>query len=134
MLFEALTSQQLTHLPSPDLMADLKSTIYSVEKFQGSDRNLIIATMAISDRDQLQAEEEFIYDLNRFNVLTSRAKHKVILLCSEAFLEYIPKDRAVMLNANRIKHYARTFCNTPGTLTISNELGQPENVTFNWHV
>ena len=66
---------------------ELKKAIVSVEKFQGSDRSLIIATMGISDNDQLAAEEEFIYDLNRFNVLTSRAKSKVILLCSRNFLD-----------------------------------------------
>jgi superfamily I DNA and/or RNA helicase len=51
---------------------------------------LIIASIGLSDRDQLRKENEFIYNLNRFNVLTSRAKNKVILVCSEEFLEFHP--------------------------------------------
>ena len=34
--------------------------------------------MGVSSTEQLQSEEELLYNMNRFNVLISRAKHKMI--------------------------------------------------------
>ena len=109
---------RLTHLSDEALMGLLRSTIYSVEKFQGSDRDYIIASVGISSRDQLSAEEAFIYDLNRFNVLTSRAKQKMLLVCSRNFLDYVPRDRDVLAYAARIRDYAMNFCNEPLTRSV----------------
>jgi len=127
------TSTRQTRLQHPQLMSRLKATVYSVEKFQGSDRELIIASYGISDRDQISAEEEFIYDLNRFNVLTSRAKHKVVVICSKALLSFIPSDRNVMGYAEKLHFYAFQFCNNSSTLFPTNELGGIESVEFRWH-
>ena len=89
----------------------IKKAIVSVEKFQGSDRNLIIASMGLSSIDQLKAEEEFIYDLTRFNVLTSRAKAKVILVCSYNYLNYLPQNQDFMENSFKIRNYVFNYCN-----------------------
>lgn len=102
---------RLTLLSDEELMKCLQATIYSVEKFQGSDRDLIIASVGISDKDHLKKEEEFIYDLNRFNVLTSRAKRKLIYICSRSFLEYIPHDKMLINYAAQTYKYAFEFCN-----------------------
>ena len=112
LIFNRLTqgAAPRSHLSAEALMQRLSDTIYSVEKFQGSDRTFIIGSVGISSLDQLQREEEFIYDLNRFNVLTSRARQKMLLICSRNFLEYIPRDRDVMGYAARIRDFAYTFC------------------------
>ena len=110
----------------------LKSTIYSVEKFQGSDRELIISSIGISDKDQLNSESEFIYNINRFNVLTSRAKCKVILVASEKFLKFVPEERTIMEEAARIHKYAYKYCNKSQTLTIKDEKDIDENVEFRY--
>lgn len=114
---------------SPDeLMEQLRNTTFSVEKFQGSDRDFIIGTIGISSRMQLQKEEEFIYELNRFNVLTSRAKRKIVLIASENFLNYIPKRRTAMENAARIRLFAdmckneETLCFNIGDMKIHTEV------------
>ncbi len=120
---------RLTRLEDAALEEALRSTIYSVEKFQGSDRTFIIASFGVSARDQLQAEEAFIYDLNRFNVLTSRAKQKMLLICSRAFLDYTPRDRDVMAHAARIRDYALTFCDQ-GRVEAGLEPG--ERVEVRW--
>jgi len=122
-IFKKMTevSMILTKLTNSELMAHLKSTVYSVEKFQGSDRELIIASVGLSDIDQISAEEEFIYDLNRFNVLTSRAKKKIIYICSDAFLDFIPNDRNVMEHASHSYNYAYNFCNREKVIFIKNE-------------
>jgi hypothetical protein len=134
-IYDALagTSPRKTLLAPADLMARLKATVYSVEKFQGSDRELIVASYGISDRDQIAAEEEFIYDLNRFNVLTSRAKHKVVVICSKTLLSYIPADRVVMSYAEKLHTYAFQYCNDAITLLPKNELGIIEAIEFRWH-
>jgi hypothetical protein len=112
----------------------LRQSIYSVEKFQGSDRTFIIASMGISARDQISAEEGFIYGLNRFNVLTSRAKQKLLLVCSRPFLSHIPADRELLGNAALIRGYALDFCDQGAPVTVENESGQPETIERRWRV
>ncbi|TFF93336.1 MAG: hypothetical protein EU544_06025, partial [Promethearchaeota archaeon] len=121
-----------TQLDSSELMNLLKSTIYSVEKFQGSDRDLIVSSIGISDRDQLSAESDFIYNLNRFNVLTSRAKSKVILVVSRVFLDYIPNERKVMEQAANIRRFAYEYCNIIEDLEILNENNTKEKIEFRY--
>ncbi len=117
--------KEKTHLNHAELMKLLKNTVYSVEKFQGSDRELIISSIGISDKDQLNAESEFIYDLNRFNVLTSRAKSKVILICSKKFLDYIPNEREIMIESSKIRNFAYNYCNTEGLIHVLDENKNP---------
>ena len=118
-IYQTLVDKELTHLPHDQLMEYLRGTIFSVEKFQGSDRDLMIATMGISAMSQLQAEEAFIYDLNRFNVLTSRSKSKMILICSRNYLDYFPKKQEVFAHAAKIRSFANSFCNHSQWHTIS---------------
>jgi hypothetical protein len=134
-IYDGLAGSGARHtlLAPHELMAKLKATVYSVEKFQGSDRELIVASYGISDRDQIAAEEEFIYDLNRFNVLTSRAKHKIVVICSKELLSYIPTDREIMGYAEKLHTYAFHYCNSMATLLPANELGGLEAVEFRWH-
>ena len=111
MIHNELNRLQLTSLDSSELMQALKGTIFSVEKFQGSARTLIIASIGVSSKDQLMAEEEFLYELTRFNVLTSRAKSKFILICSKNFIDYYPNDNEVLENSTKIRYLAVEFCN-----------------------
>ncbi|WP_371805244.1 DEAD/DEAH box helicase [Candidatus Lokiarchaeum ossiferum] len=137
-IFQALTDPKdtLTFLSNTELMDLLKSSIYSVEKFQGSDREFILATFGLSDKDQLRAEDEFIYDLNRFNVLTSRAKSKIIVLCSQEFLDYIPDDREIMDQAAQTRNYALDFCNHETSMKVEIEKStgnfEMETILFRW--
>lgn len=134
-IYDRLTAageRRMTRLSDRDLMTALRATIYSVEKFQGSDRTFIIGSMALSSSDQLVAEEAFIYDINRFNVLTSRAKQKMLLLCSERFLEYIPRDREVFAFAARVRQFAYGFCDVEQALSVQNELGALEEPAVRW--
>ncbi len=125
--------QHVTKMPPAKLMQYLKKIVVSVEKFQGSDRNLIVASIGISDPDQIEAEREFIYDMNRFNVLTSRAKNKVIITCSQAFLDYIPHEKEIMSNVADVRRLAMVYCNSSKDLVINNEKGTTEVTTLRWH-
>jgi superfamily I DNA and/or RNA helicase len=121
-IYELFTKCDLNFLMDQKLMNLLKTTVVSVEKFQGSARDVIIASIGISARDQLMAETEFIYDLNRFNVLTSRARKKFLLICSENFLKFIPEDRTLMENAAKIRRFAYEFCNESRIISASEEI------------
>ncbi len=130
MIFDNFSSK--THLSKPKLMEFLKNTVYSVEKFQGSDRDLIIASIGLSDEDKINAEDEFIFDLNRFNVLTSRAKNKVVFVASSKFLNFIPEDRKILESASKIYTYVEEFCNEEIKLEIKNENNEKKEVRFRY--
>jgi hypothetical protein len=110
--------EMITNLPKSELMQHLKETVYSVEKFQGSDRDLIICSIGLSDEDKLQMEDEFIYNLNRFNVLTSRAKSKLIFISSDKFVEYIPDEREILKESSQIYRFVKEYCKNEITLNI----------------
>ena len=129
---ERISNTGINVIAEPELMSLLKSTIYSVEKFQGSDRTFIIASIGISSKDQLAAEEDFIYEINRFNVLTSRAKSKVVLICSLNFLEYFPKNREIMENAAKIRDYALNYCMNEMRVETINEESNTESLVLRW--
>ena len=108
-------------LPPDELMGLLERCIYSVEKFQGSDRSFIIGSVGVSALDQLQTEEEFLYDINRFNVLISRAKHKMLFICSENYLKNVPNNRDVMNVAAAVRKYALELCSEESKLEFAGE-------------
>ncbi len=137
-IFQAMTdpASPKTFLANAELMDLLKNSIYSVEKFQGSDREFIVASFGLSDKDQLQAEDEFIYNLNRFNVLTSRAKSKIIVIWSQELLDYIPNDREIMDQAAQMRKYALEYCDCEKNLQIhftpSTGKSKEETILFRW--
>ncbi|MHA1239495.1 MAG: AAA domain-containing protein [Promethearchaeota archaeon] len=135
-IFDEMTKEEdpITHLETSPLMKIIKNTVYSVEKFQGSDRDLIISSIGLSDKDQLKAESEFIYNLNRFNVLTSRAKAKIILIASKQFLEFIPMDRKIIEQSAHIRKFAMSFCNIEQPLEVLNEKDQNEKLIFRYRI
>ena len=120
-------------LDGAELEELLRSTIYTVEKFQGSARTFIIASMGISARDQLAAEETFIYDMNRLNVLTSRAKQKMLMICSREFLEYTPRHREVVAAAARSRDFAMVYCNQKLGVSLKDGDGRHRFVELRWH-
>jgi DNA polymerase III delta prime subunit len=104
----------LTRLDKSLLMNFLKNTVYSVEKFQGSDRDLIVTSIGLSDVDKISDECDFIFDLNRFNVLTSRAKSKLIFIASKEFLRFIPEERKAIENTSKFNFYVNKLNNKRG--------------------
>jgi hypothetical protein len=133
-IYETLKKNDLNNLTDRELMDYLKKTIYSVEKFQGSARDFIITSIGISAQDQLHSEEEFIYNLNRFNVLSSRGRAKFIFICSHNFLTYIPNDQEAMRTASKIRQFAYYYCSKEKTLEILEDDGQKREVLFHYRI
>ncbi|WP_020607669.1 AAA domain-containing protein [Spirosoma spitsbergense] len=66
--------------------------IETVEKLQGGERNNIIVSATASDSAAINSYTDFILNLNRANVAFSRPKERLIVVCSEELLNYIPAD------------------------------------------
>ena len=133
-IYQTLVSgTRRTKLADGELMKALTNTIFSVEKFQGSDRKIMIASMGISAKSQLQSEEVFIYDLNRFNVLTSRAKSKMILVCSQNYLDYFPKDQTVFAHAAKIRSLVYEFCTKASRFNFKDKQRLEHELTYRYY-
>ncbi len=61
--------------------------IGTVDKFQGQEAPIVIYSMASSSADDAPRGVEFLYNLNRLNVATSRAQALVVLVGSPGLLE-----------------------------------------------
>ena len=87
----------------------LFASIDTVERFQGQEKAVMIASFGLGDVDQIAAEEEFIYSLNRFNVTASRAQAKFIALMSRPLVDYLPRDRRALEESRLLKHFVDGF-------------------------
>ncbi len=89
--------------------------IDTVERLQGSERDVIIFSLTTSDPDQVLGE--FINDPNRFNVAITRARQKLIVVGSHAFFLAIPQNDKT-LTANRCFKEFFQFCRSQGSLFV----------------
>jgi hypothetical protein len=92
--------------------AELRGAVDTVERYQGQQRDVIIASFAVGDPDTVSDEDEFLQSLNRFNVMASRARAKLIVLMSESLVQHLPSDLAVLRGSALLKSFAETFCAT----------------------
>jgi DNA replication ATP-dependent helicase Dna2 len=88
----------------------IRGAIRTVDKYQGSDRSIIIASMGVSSPSRLQEEEDFLYQLNRFNVTISRPKYRLLFVCSETFLLHIPKKEENIAMVKGIRAIMNKIC------------------------
>ncbi|WP_267354136.1 AAA domain-containing protein [Methylobacterium sp. GC_Met_3] len=86
--------------------AAMLSSVDTVERFQGQERDVMIASFGLGDRDQIGSEEEFLYSLNRFNVIASRAKAKLVVIMSRRLVDHLPRDPQILRASRLLKHFA----------------------------
>ena len=84
----------------------MMAAVDTVERFQGQEKTVMVASFGLGDVDQIASEEEFLYSLNRFNVIASRAKAKLIVLMSRKLVDYLPRDPITLRRSRLFKHYA----------------------------
>lgn len=89
------------------------SFIDTVDRFQGQERDLIIASYTVSDPDFIAGEEQFILDPRRFNVTMTRARSKFILLVSQTLMSHLPSDLRVAENAAHLQLLTHSYCTEP---------------------
>lgn len=78
-----------------DLLSDLSyhiKLIDTVERLQGGECETIIVSGTQSESSAISRNADFILDLNRTNVIFSRAQERLIVVCSENLLNSVPSD------------------------------------------
>lgn len=88
----------------------IRSAVDTVERFQGQERDVIIASFGLGDPDVITAEEEFLYSLRRFNVMASRARAKLIVMVSRSVIEHLSDNSEVLAESLLLKRFAEQFC------------------------
>lgn len=100
------------------LQEKIRNCVDTVERFQGQQRDVIIVSFALGDVDMIANEEEFILNLNRFNVMISRARAKVIVLISEELSYYLANDMEVLRQSRLLNKFANTYCENKISLSL----------------
>ena len=79
----------------------------TVERMQGNEREMIVVSYAVADREYAEREAAFLLDPNRFNVAITRPRAKLVLLMSDEVLRALPRDERVMTASMAVKGYLR---------------------------
>ena len=84
---------------------DALPLIDTVERVQGAERDIILFGFTTSNRDHVMSE--FLNNPNRFNVVITRARKKLIVIGSRIFFSSIPNtEKGLHNNACFKKFYA----------------------------
>ena len=94
------------------------NAVDTVERFQGQQRDVIVGSFGLGDPDLIRAEDEFLYSLNRFNVMASRARAKLVVLTTRSLLDHLADDAEVLEESRLLKNYAESFCASPRPVTL----------------
>jgi hypothetical protein len=95
------------------------SFIDTVDRFQGQERDLILSSYSVSDKDFVNSEDEFILDPRRFNVSLTRAKKKFIMIISEALIDYLPNDKNIAEGASHLQMFVTKYCKDENTVSLN---------------
>ncbi|OPY31672.1 MAG: exonuclease V subunit alpha [Methanomassiliicoccales archaeon PtaU1.Bin124] len=71
---------------------EVVAMIDTVERLQGGECDTVIVSGTQSDPNAIAASADFILDLNRSNVIFSRAKKRLVVVCSRNLLNSVPAD------------------------------------------
>ncbi|MBI5531782.1 MAG: AAA family ATPase [Deltaproteobacteria bacterium] len=122
---------------SGTLAEAIRESVDTVERFQGQQRDVIIASYTLGDPDQIAEEDEFLMSLNRFNVIASRARAKLVVLVSQEIIGHLAHDIEVLRDSRLLKLYAEGFCNNSRPMSLGHiEPGSASHSvsgTFRWH-
>jgi DNA replication ATP-dependent helicase Dna2 len=97
----------------------IRGAVDTVERFQGQQRDVVLASYAVGDPDTIADEDEFLQSLNRFNVMASRARAKVVVLVSEELIQHLPNDIEVLRASRLLKTFAETRCRRRRTIRLA---------------
>ena len=81
----------------------------TVEKLQGKERDAVLVSYGVADEEYAEAEADFLLSRNRFNVAATRARHKLVVLCSDVVLDVVPSDHDILVESMMLKEF-RAYC------------------------
>jgi superfamily I DNA and/or RNA helicase len=73
-------------------LPELAASIDTVERFQGGERDLVVVSATVSDREFARAESGFLLEPRRLTVAVSRPRRKLVVVASRAVFDLIPQD------------------------------------------
>lgn len=86
----------------------------------------MLASFGLGDVDQIAAEEQFLFSLNRFNVTASRAQAKFIAIVSRPLVDYLPSDRRTLEESRLLKHFVDGFLRRTLSIDLPGFIGTCE--------
>jgi hypothetical protein len=101
----------------------IRAAVDTVERFQGQERFVILATFALGDPDAIRNEDEFLLSLNRFNVMASRAKAKLVLLVTQEVVNHLSSEPRVLRESRLLKTYVDYFCDEGRAIVLGHLRG-----------
>ena len=116
--------------------AFIREAVDTVERFQGQQRDIILASFSLGDPDAIRTEDEFLLNLNRFNVMVSRTRAKFVLFVSQEVVNHLSADIKVLKGSALLKSYVETFCNSKRPMELGYRDGGPATPvtgSFRWH-
>lgn len=133
---QALVVSGLQRLFGPTVPpSTIRESVDTVERFQGQQRDVMIATFALGDPDAISDEDEFLLSLNRFNVMASRARAKLIVFVSRQVVDHLSSDPEVLRGSALLKTFVETFCGSARPMDLGFVVnGVPRTVSgeFRW--
>ncbi len=132
---QALVISNLQRVFGSGQLGAIREAVDTVERFQGQQRDVIIATFALGDSDAIADEDEFLLSLNRFNVMASRARAKLVVLVSRQVVDHLSSDPDVLRDSSLLKSFTETFCHNSRPMTLGHITANgPRNVSgeFRW--
>jgi hypothetical protein len=117
---QAMIISKLTEAFSADATQArlIREAVDTVERFQGQQRDMMLASYAMGDPDAIGDEEEFLLSLNRFNVMASRARAKLIVFVATEVVAHMAREIETIRDSRLIKLYAESFCDARRTIVL----------------
>ncbi|PYE51972.1 AAA domain-containing protein [Deinococcus yavapaiensis] len=118
---------QRTARGAPLPLSALRSAVDTVERFQGQERDVIFASFGVGDPDLIRAEDAFLFDLRRFNVMASRPRVKLVVFVTRSLLYHLSDDRDVVRDSALLKSVVDGYCDQHESLPL---LGRTVTVRY----
>ena len=97
----------------------IRAAVDTVERFQGQQRDVIFASFGVGDPDLIRSEDEFLFSLRRFNVLTSRPRAKLVVFASQSLVDHLSNDADVLEESRLLKRYVESYCHDASPATLA---------------
>lgn len=101
--------ESLTRSTKTDVFVD------TIDRIQGRQRDMIVYSFTVSDPEFGMGEAGFLFDSKRFNVATTRARSKVVLIISRGALEVVPTHEELFDAVDLVREYVfdtQEICST----------------------